>query len=798
MCIQHNLSAMFTNRQLGNTRIAKKKSTEKLASGFKINRAADNAAGLSISEKMRWQIRGLNRASQNIQDGISYIQVAEGALDELHAISQRVRELCVQAANDSNTKEDREALQKEITALANETGRICTDTEFNTQKIWDTAYIPYVTGSPRELKVYNEGFDHNGNIIYGGIIWGEERYAWDSIDPNMYDSSTNTFRKGDYKIDVPSVNFNTTNDTYMPNGNTTTLFLTVDETGRAPVISRECDWSADSNGITMDGVLYKWSELENQKDHSKSFNPSDIKAGNWGFNTFNGTHVWFEIPENDGNSLSLQNVIDKINGTRLDHLEWKIDTLSIQNMPAVGVVPGTLTQEQPATIWITQANKDIVTRDYTLHADRNGVWAENNNGTNLGKETWASLGMEKNGKFQPPHNTSDHKYYDDSPEEALAPDSHNKVVSHSHYTTEGKGYNSSVLSGLDTQFTVLQEAGKQAVINGIDGAVIKTSISTPTKVTASHGNTSGKVSSASGNAKLTFDFHKQMGRDFNDEKAFIGTGSILLNASGYIEMQVVNGGNTLTLTSATSRDSMLSTIKSILGSTNGGNLSFSLKDNTGNAINLTYNISALTAAERQSITNGTKSLSDYALAVRNDIFQNNSISLQADGYAVQTLTHSNYTSTMGIAQRNGNIANYTSFSTEIAYMRQLRLQTGALGFQSIDISYRTLNKSVLGLGNISVNSYTTASIGIDYADRAISIISEERSRFGAYQNRLEHAKSIDENSSENTQNAESKIRDTDFAKEMTELSKHNILEQVGQSMLSQANQSAQSVISLLQ
>lgn len=140
MVVQHNLTAMNSNRQLGITATAQAKSSEKLSSGFKINRAADDAAGLSISEKMRSQIKGLNRASQNAQDGISLIQVAEGALNETHSILQRMNELATQAANDTNTADDRSAIQKEIEALKEEVNRIQTTTQFNTQNLLDESF----------------------------------------------------------------------------------------------------------------------------------------------------------------------------------------------------------------------------------------------------------------------------------------------------------------------------------------------------------------------------------------------------------------------------------------------------------------------------------------------------------------------------------------------------------------------------------------------------------------------------------------------------------------------------------
>src|SRR5690606_5977897 len=135
MRINHNIAALNTYRQLGNANNAQLKSMEKLSSGLRINRAGDDAAGLAISEKMRGQIRGLDMAAKNAQDGISLIQTAEGALNETHAILQRMRELAVQAANDTNTETDRGELQKELDQLIDEIDRIAGNTEFNTKNL---------------------------------------------------------------------------------------------------------------------------------------------------------------------------------------------------------------------------------------------------------------------------------------------------------------------------------------------------------------------------------------------------------------------------------------------------------------------------------------------------------------------------------------------------------------------------------------------------------------------------------------------------------------------------------------
>ena len=140
MIVQHNMAAANSNRQLGIITGQQAKSTEKLSSGYKINRAGDDAAGLSISEKMRSQINGLNKASTNAEDGISLIQTAEGALNEAHEILQRMNELATQAANDTNPTVDRNAIQAEIDALTYEIDRIAETTQFNTMNLLDGTF----------------------------------------------------------------------------------------------------------------------------------------------------------------------------------------------------------------------------------------------------------------------------------------------------------------------------------------------------------------------------------------------------------------------------------------------------------------------------------------------------------------------------------------------------------------------------------------------------------------------------------------------------------------------------------
>nr|AAA26411.1 flagellin [Roseburia cecicola] len=170
MVVQQNMTAMNANRQLGITTGAQAKSTEKLSSGYRINRAGDDAAGLTISEKMRSQIRGLNKASSNAQDGVSLIQVAEGALNETHSILQRMNELATQAANDTNTTADRNAIQAEINQLSSEINRIQSTTQFNTMNLIDGSYtgknlqVGSLSGQKIEISIANM----DATSLFGG------------------------------------------------------------------------------------------------------------------------------------------------------------------------------------------------------------------------------------------------------------------------------------------------------------------------------------------------------------------------------------------------------------------------------------------------------------------------------------------------------------------------------------------------------------------------------------------------------------------------------------------------------
>ncbi|MBS6501987.1 MAG: flagellin [Clostridium sp.] len=165
MIINHNMNALNAHRNMTSNTVNSGKSMEKLSSGLRINRAGDDAAGLAISEKMRGQIRGLDQAQRNSQDGISMIQTAEGALNETHSILQRMRELSVQAGNDTNTGKDREEIQKEINQLTSEINRIGNTTEFNNQKLLNAT-----SGTVTAAKVAVAGVTEAATVATSDVV----------------------------------------------------------------------------------------------------------------------------------------------------------------------------------------------------------------------------------------------------------------------------------------------------------------------------------------------------------------------------------------------------------------------------------------------------------------------------------------------------------------------------------------------------------------------------------------------------------------------------------------------------
>ena len=219
MVIAHNISALNTYKSLGIAGGAADKSMEKLSSGYKINRAGDDAAGLSISEKMRSQIRGLNQASTNAENGVSMIQTAEGALNEAHSILQRMRELAVQSATDTNASEDRDALQSELEQLSSEINRIGNTTEFNGMKILNGDKARTIEGGTKATWSFAYTNDDDGKAAAKAFV---ESFSESGFTAEVTD---------EYKVTITSENVYLTQDEIDAESTKITDKYTKDVTG---------------------------------------------------------------------------------------------------------------------------------------------------------------------------------------------------------------------------------------------------------------------------------------------------------------------------------------------------------------------------------------------------------------------------------------------------------------------------------------------------------------------------------------------------------------------------------------
>ena len=259
MRIQHNIAALNTHRALGSNQAAASKNLEKLSSGYQINRAGDDAAGLAISEKMRGQISGLDMASKNANDGISLIQTAEGALNETQAILQRMRELAVQAGNDTNTTDDRGQLQKEMDQLTSEINRIGNTTEFNTKKL--------VNGELSSTSVEDAKNVTSVTAKVGTVAVGEEPITWTGSS------------KADFTINTSG---KTNNNLEWQNAGTTgiTSTLKIERDADGFKVTGSTTKGTDSATIATEAVAYDKASGTYSYDNQGitfSFKDADIK-----------------------------------------------------------------------------------------------------------------------------------------------------------------------------------------------------------------------------------------------------------------------------------------------------------------------------------------------------------------------------------------------------------------------------------------------------------------------------------------------------------------------------------------
>lgn len=660
MVVQHNLQAMNANRMLGMTTGSQSKSTEKLSSGYKINRAADDAAGLTISEKMRKQIRGLNRASTNAEDGVSAVQTAEGALTEVHSMLQRMNELATQASNGTNSEADRDAIQAEIDQLTTEIDRVAETTKFN--------------------EIYLLKGDKGGEL------------------------ETQTVAAHDAGI----------KGTLTDVGGGATKFA-LDK--------------ALENGdkITIGGKEYTIGTAANHQDPSELNTSTD---GYDGIATTTGAALFNTGTLSAGDSIRYQgNTYTLTDKVGLDQIGWKA-----QDEFKIGDVAYTVVADN-ATPTAGQIKAGDVAQLLTdALADGKQVTA-----------TKASITEVKD--MGAPNAANDNKAGTITIVSSLA---------------EGE-ISTFMLANLKAS-TVAKAAAGEA--NGVANETLLSAGDSVTK----DGVTTIATAEKPQDAKGVYDAINALDTDCQVK---IGSGQDAVTYTIVDEADVDEDAFQLT------KEAILAKIHD--GDTVNWNATAGTAPVPANAVTVIGDIALPESNEKVISAKQAYSMIADELQKASSIGTDVAAAVTNDGNGGFTIT-----------QGTVEVVKSLSFN--------LHVGSDADMTNKITVDIDTMNAAGLGVKglNVSDNSGNSATYAIDAIADAISKVSEQRSALGAVQNRLEHTIANLDNIAENTTAAESRIRDTDMAEEMVEYSKNNILAQAGQSMLAQANQSTQGVLSLLQ
>ena len=655
MVVQHNMQAANASRMLGITTTAQGKTSEKLSSGFRINRAADDAAGLSISEKMRKQIRGLDQASTNASDGISAVQTAEGALTEVHAMLQRMNELAVQAANGTNAESDRQSIQDEILQLTTEIDRVAETTKFN------ETYL--LRGDPNGTKVTKAVNAHDAGLA-GTLVANGKGETTFSVKERLKDGTTVSIGGKVYEIGMGK-----TEDSYKT---ATALGATAARIGDSITVDgkdyvltnkvKATDITSEGTGehqykpamgdliTTKDGKVYQYY-VKDGEPGATADSPTKVDTGWYEKKSFQDTALY----QAEGHKVSIGSIATEGSTIRLK------DKQSENGMTTFAITKNL--GEGEVSTWKLGTSGKITMNQFKARAINN---------------TSATIGAG------------------------------DTIIT-----------NGEVLTAVDDDFA----AQKLADVSKQIGA-----LAAGTKV---------KIADIDGNNEVEYTVVENSDQEQVSENNLTRGSIVGLLKEG--QRVTINGTNTMTVAGVDSDDE-------------------------------------------------DKISAQYAYALMAEELQKAS-SIGTDTEAKVT---NNNDGTFLIKQGTVSYASSLTFN--------LHVGSDADMTNKINVEIDTMNAAYLGIKKLNVADDTgiSATYAIDAIADALARVSAQRSALGAVQNRLEHSIANLDNVVENSQAAESRIRDADMADEMVTYSKNNILAQAGQSMLAQANQSTQGVMSILQ
>lgn len=680
--VQNNITAMTANRNLNINSSIKSKSMFRLSSGYSINRAADNSAGLSISEKMRSQIRGLDQASDNIQDGISLLQTADGALSEVHSMLQRMTTLTVQASNDTNTIKERQAIEKEISDLKLEINRIGHDTEFNTMKLFDGQKI--------------------------------------SNDNNLSTTTGRNYNLAGTPVDTTITDYAVTADVLL--------------------------------GVSINDNNSSWSSISDTLGNT--LGDDLISAGKYSL-SYNGVSLSFDVSASD----TLEAITRAIGGLQfqVNVTPPKTSSISSLNFKLFTPTESPSISKDEFLNFIDQGSHIIFADEFGIGIDitSNTSWEDMFSNAGVSKEDGLKNGgtftVGEPGKFELAIEIKPNSTIDSIIEElnGVVFDIDGKVSNHNvtECITPVGGIDATALSDLSLSNSFSQALGYNLSYMYDDDIVAVY-------------NTLNTVEPEN-KYRIGIEFAS------NPENPS-GHGMVLwLDTASKSRLESIFTPGDKTTTNG---EVQLDFVNSLYGS------SFSVSFQYLASMSYSDLFNNLNGQQAVKYTvNSTYQVSNLNT---NPIDTTPKVDFQID--------------TSGLSSDD----NSPQVGKDV--FGRFAIQAGANSGQAIFLDIDKMDCTVLGLDDLSIFNSDEASNSITKLHAAVDTISKQRGKLGAYQNRLEHALNNADNSSENLQVAESRIRDTDMAKEIVVLSRQSILEQASQAMLSQANQSSNRVLQLLE
>ena len=755
--INQNVISLKTQGVLAGTSDRLEKSIEKLSSGLRINRAADDAAGLAISEKLRRQIRGLSRAVLNAQDGISMIQTGEGALNESHSILQRMRELAIQSSNDTLTSNDRLEIQKEVVQLRDDLNRIAHNTEFNTKKLLDGSQTALFSSSSQAVK---------GLVVTDGVTAGDSEVSIALITggiSQMQRSQIFTLKGNGSTLASGGTQLQSIGQFYDTNG------VFVLESPMAVTLSG----SSKTTSVTIDGqmTLDKLAAvLQSALVGSTGLGMTNTKVSvvNTSQSTMAGVGGYLQlisgsIGENGNVAIAADQTVQNALGFAITRAS-KNNLVEVTQRDSFGSITRVRTDSDRVTGLLNGIDIKFTSQAAQV-AGTNGL----QEGLRLSVDQTFTISVGGGANM------------------SLAVAISNGVTASAGYTMDG------IARSMNAQFaTVPVLTGLNATVVGGEirisynrPATAAASVSTNINITGAtlgaatigllDGTYAGFVDAVKDKNFSSWGFNKY----FDSGLTTISSGSTAM-----FTLSDGNGG-TINALAFTTIGSASLTVPDMVFFSN-----FQATVNTQlNAATIGMRVDQIGGAIAFTSTRVGKENVNGAAAI------SSLVSFKTSGSASLFLRNAIWNQ-FGIMDGTAKGSGDKNFMVHIV-AEDPQFQIGADQGQAMRVSLSNMSAEALGVDNLDMTSIAGSATALGRINKAIDKVSGERSKLGAFQNRLEYAINNLRTTSSNLTSAESRIRDTDIAAEMIEFTRNQIVSQSGTAMLAQANLVPQGVLQLL-